>query len=708
MDEPTDEPQVPSHRYTFPPFPPAPPGFKIPAFKDFQEFGTRIVKDGIEHDGLGIPTIRLPPPTKKGKSKKKKSHALQTGPKKEWWEEWEAQSAQLPVIADESRLDPVDRFHQAATEFQKYYPLPQLKHMQQLWTGFQNFAGLAPSSLKTSNPVVDEDEMMSDDDDFPNEEAVFNNPVPSDGANIDDAATDIKDDPKSKEMAEDNQDLNESELEPVAIFLSDPPRAMQVFLSSYMRQHGLMWDPAKLLAAPRLMRFFANSVLQPPIADAPMLARTLAVIDTATRELPAIPTISNALPDAFGAACRARLGRRADGFEFVVKEDEGTADKDTSVAKGLAKEEDAAKTLPASDAHTHERDATRGAAEDADESHERDTKRAKLEHTPAPDASIEELVSPALADVPATIIKEDAAALATNENAPDAITNGTEPSNEDVPMDDVNASGWGSGGWGAGGWGGDDEVRLADGAVDGNAPLANGSAPPNVQSLPALPAAATLETLLGHKAGTALPRTHAPGVVEWSVRRVVEVVPPVAAVSVDAGSAKVADVDVDTTTPEAVECALEKRLWRVVLAPWLGWDGDVEREKGDKAAGASRILRSSRGAVVGEVATTAETDGSATPAQSNLKPHDPLADEITLLLDGAAAKTLVVGMGLGGTWVQLARVGDLPGVGVEDSVVKEELSEPEGEKEGRVNANFAQRYWYMEELIIILPSYWAV
>ncbi|KAJ7758665.1 hypothetical protein B0H16DRAFT_642115 [Mycena metata] len=53
-------------RIRFPPFPPVPDGVAIVPFEDFQESGTRVVgTDGVERDGLGIPTIVLVKPLSK-------------------------------------------------------------------------------------------------------------------------------------------------------------------------------------------------------------------------------------------------------------------------------------------------------------------------------------------------------------------------------------------------------------------------------------------------------------------------------------------------------------------------------------------------------------------------------------------------------------------------------------------------------------------
>jgi hypothetical protein len=94
-------PEVPL--LTFPPFPEVPKDSGLVPFKDFKPSGIQISvsgDDGIELDGLGIPTVELrvkhdTDEPKTGKKKKKSKSARTAGldgePAKRltWWEEWE-------------------------------------------------------------------------------------------------------------------------------------------------------------------------------------------------------------------------------------------------------------------------------------------------------------------------------------------------------------------------------------------------------------------------------------------------------------------------------------------------------------------------------------------------------------------------------------------------------------------------------------------
>jgi len=100
-----------THYLRFPPFPPAPDGVKIIPFHSFKPSGilvpidedddidARELGDGVERDGLGIPTIVLRvkhamDSLEKKKKRKKKgvgAQQVQVAPErpKMWWEVWE-------------------------------------------------------------------------------------------------------------------------------------------------------------------------------------------------------------------------------------------------------------------------------------------------------------------------------------------------------------------------------------------------------------------------------------------------------------------------------------------------------------------------------------------------------------------------------------------------------------------------------------------
>ncbi|KAJ3843834.1 hypothetical protein F5878DRAFT_603675 [Lentinula raphanica] len=173
-----------------------------------------------------------------------------------------------------------------------------------------------------------------------------------------------------------------------------------------------------------------------------------------------------------------------------------------------------------------------------------------------------------------------------------------------------------------------------------------------------------------------LPKTHVLGLVEHSVRRVKLMIPP-------------------TQRTEEVECeqgddplavALEDELchiyWTAVLEPW-------PIEEAEESASIPSVSRAN--------VTTHATEDRAIVDEGvvsdlyvgKVASHDCLSDDIAIFLEEDTAKALRVGMGLGGTWAQLLRALDRT-----EDVQKESSDE--------------HRYWFMLELLRILPSYYVV
>ncbi|KAJ7697832.1 hypothetical protein B0H17DRAFT_1197169 [Mycena rosella] len=583
----------PDRRFHFPPFPPVPDGVQITPFADFKEYGTRVVgPDNIERDGLGIATVALPPKSKKRSKGKKKAAAGNPGPKQDWWEAWEASGEHLRIRGPYNpALDRVGRLLQAATDFHKYYEVHA--GPQKLWDHFRNFAGISPSTIfKTSNPTLEDDEMLDDDaDDDDDGYPVFETA---------DVATQAEARARDPAPA-----VNPDTLPPIAkeeskaeIFLNDPVRGLKMFLSSYMRDQGLVWDERKLVGAPHLMRFFVkylirNAVL-PEHTDA--LMRALDVIAVAGIELPRMPAMSNALPDAFARGCEGCWGRKVDGL--VLDEDEEKEDSDG----------------------------------------EREAKRPRLDPDLEVDAREKHGTAPDVDPIQDNPDEKTQAGakIPTTDNITSDEKDAANKDSAHMDTDTGTPSGWATGGWGAGDW--DSSVP-----TDTAAPPA---AAPNADPLaPFLPPTPTLLALLGP---TALPLTHAPGAVEWSLRRIASISGP-----------KTDSTTAGASPAGAVERGLAARLHRVALVPWLDWHLDPE-------IAAPRLLRA-----------------SAPGAR-----HDPRADAIVLLVASETAERMCVGMGVCGTWVQLARA-------TETGSQREE-----GTAEGT--------YWYLEEVGMIVPSFWVV
>ncbi|KAJ7237541.1 hypothetical protein B0H12DRAFT_1138692 [Mycena haematopus] len=590
-------------QYHFPPFPPPPDGVNIIPFKDFTPYGTRVVRAGegevkaeVERDGLGIPTIALPKKKEKGEKKVVKLKNVDgTLKKQEWWEEWEASGQPVRGVYD-PKLNRVDRFYQAATEFHKHYKIHSYhQHLQVLWDTFRSYAGLA--ALAGAKSIQAAEEELSDDE------------IEDDGDIGETAFV-----PQAQAVTETPQLDTDTLVQPqkedkIAAFLNNPVEAFKVFLSSYMYNQGQVWDRRKLVSAPHLLRFLVNFLLVNRVLPESVqgLQDALKAIDVAQRELPRTCDISDTLPDAFSVACQGHWGQKAGAFlAWDLDEDE--------------------------------------AKESEGDGGEPKAKRAKLNH----DGDDGE-------KPPVTDIADVNGGWGGNSGWGESVGEKSGGS-QDVDMPASTDGGWDTGGgWGDAAWGTSDAVA---------------NDPPQLLAEPQIPPRPTLVTLLGP---TSLPLTHAPGIVEWSLRRIKSVSPPPGLLPPTDGA-------------EAVERGLEARMHRMVLEPWVGPNA---------AADPPHILRSSNGPLAPAVA--------ASPDQP--KPHDVLKDEITVLVEGGAAEVLCVGMGLIGTWVQLARVQDqdLGGGETNDVVPEVKKNLTKGQKARR-----GLRYWYIDELVLVVPSYWAV
>ena len=255
----------------------------------------------------------------------------------------------------------------------------------------------------------------------------------------------------------------------------------------------------------------------------------------------------------------------------------------------------------------------------------------------------------------------------TNLPAPPEPEPVEEPETKKQKIDDEAApsssAGWGSteGGWGSGepGWGASAaEIAATNG-------WATTTISDEVWALD--PVGQPFIRILGP---TAFPLTHTPAVVERSMRRIKSILPPFAN----------PPNSLPTEGPDAtaVEIDLDRTFSKIVLAPMIDWDGG-------QAPVYTRptILESSHGPVVEEgVAPAALAEGSP-------KPHDPLNDDITVLVEKAIAEVLREGMGIGGTWVQVVR-----------------QVAPVKKKKGK--SKKPPVYWYLEEAAFVVPSYWTV
>ncbi|KAJ3542780.1 hypothetical protein NMY22_g3388 [Coprinellus aureogranulatus] len=118
------------------------------------------------------------------------------------------------------------------------------------------------------------------------------------------------------------------------------------------------------------------------------------------------------------------------------------------------------------------------------------------------------------------------------------------------------------------------------------------------------------------------------------------------------------------------------------MVPWLHWDG------GEFPGYAEPMVL--RGAQRSQTSSTATVPHSL---------HNPRDDPITVLVDPPVFEKLVPGMGLAGTWVEIVRQSSQ----LEDS---RSMSGPPSKKR-KVVREGSTNLWYLEDLMMVIPSYWT-
>ncbi|KAG1860755.1 hypothetical protein F4604DRAFT_2034969 [Suillus subluteus] len=186
-----------------------------------------------------------------------------------------------------------------------------------------------------------------------------------------------------------------------------------------------------------------------------------------------------------------------------------------------------------------------------------------------------------------------------------------------------------------------------------------------------------VDSLLAFLGPTQLPLMHAAGVVEFSMCKVKEIMLPEAINSIP-------------DTPSAtIEQELGSRFARVMLEPWV-------RTSTDKLLDLIRpiITSSSRGAVIKDPFTDI-IDVSDTHSPSDA--YNPCRDDLAILINPSSIDCLHVGLGLCGTWVQIACCED-----VECSITLIDLDQGTP----RVSKHPHDCSWYLEDVVSIFPSFY--
>ncbi|KAJ3854349.1 hypothetical protein EV368DRAFT_80694 [Lentinula lateritia] len=435
-------------------------------------------------------------------------------------------------------------------------------------------------------------------------------------------------------------------------FVHNPARVIQIYLSSYFIEKGLHFSKYNCDIIPKLLYFYVNFLLVNEVLPdkGDDLHYALSIIETAKTELALYPQIGESCPDHFNLTCKELLCNDSRGTEL---------DTNGTLANPNAETQIQPDSTPVSPASPKKR---------------KKKKKLKSQAEPQPmtevsaENSIESTtnfsVQP-MTEVPAENSIESTAnfSVSCEVTSPEMLGGWGGTAAVDS-WGEGASSGWGnSGPASASGWGV---------VVDNHAAPLEDIGWGSFSTLP--PASSFVSAQITG----ALPQTHIRGVVEHAVRRIKAIIPPL-----EQDTIKCKQEDNNILNSIALEDELKQCYWTVVLEPW-----PIEG-----AQEFISILSTSKGSVEDADQLTVE-DGSINDLYvGSVKPHNCLSDDITIFLEDETRKVLRLGMGLGGTWAQLLRASDF------SQYVKghEEEKSPD-----------ERRYWFLLEVLRILPSYYIV
>ncbi|KAG0698703.1 hypothetical protein DFH29DRAFT_940358 [Suillus ampliporus] len=671
---------------TFPPFPKLPPGVTLVPFKDFRVRGIQLFSEAVggpdeeemELDGLGIPTVELrvkhstdecKSNTRKRKRKKKNAATVDGAPARKvpWYEEWEeGEDLRITKGKFDPNISHVDRLFHAANDFRVNRTWPPITSgVNQLWDQFRLYVGLLVNPNVYRKPSKDGEADDDDDDSIgPSNDQInaedTSGQVPPSEDHVQSAYSvelDDHDDDEGALQAR-KSDLEEQREEKLVVFLNDPEKSVTIFLSSHMREQGLIWSERNLLNAPHLLSFFLNFVLRNRVLPKALhergIRRALDIVELAKKELPLTYKIGQALPDGFSDGCKECFGRKG-GIEWTFDDQpEGRMIRLLQVISVISDP-----TITVIDQHGAETeivlpDSEETALKDAIEDNVDMEIQVTGIHTTTP-------VANANATAPITTAPPDI----WSADTADTVAGGWGATGDTEGWGSLGSDGWGVIGDG-GRWG------PADDNDEWGADTAPLSFAPEETEPSWLSPPPSLTSLMGP---TSLPLTHSTGIVESSTRRIKAIHPP------PKDKAKIKG-----DTAEMVEDELERRFARVVMSPWGREESDIVKPS---------IRKTSRGAVV---MPDGEIEGSG-PG----KPHNPSEDDIVLVVEPAVLDTLSLGMGLGGLWVQIVR--EEVDADKADSEAPKKSHGKRGKKGKGPLDELSGNYWYLEELMGIFPSY---
>ncbi|EKM60003.1 uncharacterized protein PHACADRAFT_206218 [Phanerochaete carnosa HHB-10118-sp] len=690
-----DVPVTPVHPHerpfiVFPPFPEPPPGAKIPIWSEFKPAGIQVVLDPdsgeIEHDGRGIPVVRLasshsltPAERMKHKSNKKMKKTT-VGPdgvskRMTWYEDWDEFETTRRANIDPA-LDRIGSLYSAALEFKTCRPWPPPlteSNPLLLWDYWRHYLGLIsqiqsePKKSKQQDQLEDEDEDDGGDADAPEGQTTVTVVDDAEGRQQNEGERHSQLQPKEldEEALTRRERWSEAQENKKEAFLNDPEQTVKIFFSSHWRDKGYVHSKEKCKEGPILIAFFLRYLIRNRVfpEEEAALKRAAALCDRAKEELPATWTVAQTLPDRVSAGFEELNGNVTPGMfgggilhEAADAEDEDAANDESESDVGASKEPDA--------------------------------KKRKLEsQSEALDKMRED--DPTVEAIDPNAIDHDSAAVrdAIRDNVDQ---NGGEAEFELKP-DEQPPNSWHNFTW-------DQSQSANNDTVMGSW----GTAAP-LDSVWIIEQKNALIELLGP---TALPSTHTTGVIERSTRKIAKIIRPVPAPAKNAKKQK------GLTPAEAVEAELAQRLGVVVFTPWVKVGNHVASD-----ITPPQILPDSRGKVVLPTLTKSDllNHGLRNPPPpppppndegSLNSPFDPRSDAVHVLVDPETLDKLepFVGMGVLATFVQIARKVE-PGDDMKERPQSWDSKKKSKQRGAPGKNGEPTRWWYMESVMLSLTSF---
>ena len=169
---------------------------------------------------------------------------------------------------------------------------------------------------------------------------------------------------------------------------------------------------------------------------------------------------------------------------------------------------------------------------------------------------------------------------------------------------------------------------------------------------------------------TTIPLTHAVGYVEESVRQIISWTAP--------------------GTHPAGEVTMSDPLKSLVAVEMGPYKAIALSEPDRTSIRAPNLLKDPH------ATSTSTSDVTQDGDEVNVAPHDPKKDRITVLMLPSTAKTLLKGIGINATWIQVApRKSKNIGAGKRG-----------GKGKGKAKKEEPQLWWYMEQVVQVFPSFW--